>query len=206
MVDDQGKKDYSLQTIAAALTREGKLDLALQIANSIPGKYNSVHCTIIAELEKAGEFDKALNVINSIDDSLSRDFEYEDLALALKDAGDLKKALEITNLIQDEDSADFKYSALKFITAEMIKKGEYENAEKIANDMGDWKSRAEILSDIAKMQYKEGKKDLALEKFQSALDIVDSLKNVDADIVTIFHRIMVLDGIAENLFEVGQDE
>lgn len=52
LVDNPDKIKYSLKIIAAALTREGKLDLALQIANSMPGKYNSVHCTIIAELIK----------------------------------------------------------------------------------------------------------------------------------------------------------
>jgi len=218
LTNSKWAKEDCLGKIAAQLVREGRLDLALQIANSIEDEdsYNGILAHFITTaLKDMGEYDRALDIAGSIDDKFryDKDNAYDFISFALSDAGDFKKAMDVINLIDETydvggfiKSSATEYAMHKSAEKDEFPEDEYNYAIGIADNTKESRNKARYVSLIAKRLYRSGIKDLALEKFQIALDIIDSMKTAADDQNRIAGKIDSYNLISRDLIDVGEKD
>lgn len=185
LLDSYEQRYESLGTLTVKLGSAGLFNKALQIANIIEDNddRNATLVKIIMEMLKVGDFDRALKLAYSLDEKNKLE-TLEDITSYLAEKGDLKKALEIAESI--ELSKKFKdyetqprHAALRNIAKEFQKRGQTDQALKIADSIEYWESRVVTLNDLAENLMQTGKNEKGKEVFQKAYEVINTLEITD---------------------------
>ncbi|MGB3692151.1 MAG: hypothetical protein WA999_05460, partial [Spirulinaceae cyanobacterium] len=221
----------ALFNIANALTEAGKLEQALQIAQSVQiedGQFisyqqQSITETVAKELAIAGDFDKALEVASVTETSYDETL----VAIELAKAGKLKQATEIAASLEDEY---YKVDILREVAAQLTKAGKLNEAKEIAQSVEDEQYQSLILirivqalADLGKVeealqlaqQAPEGRRiyviggvaeTVALTDFERAIDILQSLENNEAksQVVTNMAKGLAVDGQVDKALQLTE--
>ncbi len=172
------EKTEILASITTALARTGKLDQALDLANSIQKNYfqGFAFWNIVKHLIEVEQWEQALEVAQVVQDNYNQenaDAEFSssshlqaffEIAVALTDTGKLEQALQVTELIDDEFKG-FKAPVLGSIALEFAKEGKFEQALEIVRGTESNYDDSQIGIELAKAG-----------KLRSARQIAESLQ------------------------------
>ncbi len=165
-------RNEALFRIADALTEAGKLEQALQVAQSIKAEdsefdFNQQYVlgNIARELAIAGDFEKALEVARSTEDKS----DDSDVAIELAKAGNLDAARQIAASLENEYEEGYhKVSILKEVAAQLTNAGKLDEAKEIVQSVESEEDQGTILISIVQALAKAGQVEEALQLAQQA--------------------------------------
>jgi len=160
---EAGKTDEALKMadnseiligVAIEMSKEGKFNEALEVANKISNKTakSKALSQIAIEMSKEGKFNEALEVANKIRDKSAkyyilslREPNIEKLILQVIEKEGVDEALKIASKIRDKSA---KSKALSKVALKMAEERKIEGALKIASKIPYQRERLKILSEI----------------------------------------------------------
>lgn len=196
---EEEQQAETLAFITKALARIGKLDQAVELAQSLPKDswQGFAFSNIVKSLIAVEQWEQALEVAQLIEDNYSQEDTdtkfpsgnhlqaFYEIAVALRETGKLEQALQVTEFIDDEFKG-FKAPVLGSIAVEFAKLGKFDQALEIARGTENDYDDSQIGIELAKAG-----------KLKEARQIAQSLQDN-------YYQIDVLSEVVTQLTNLGK--